>query len=62
MQQPLEMCLEILDLRAYARTKQAIDQAAKLSDIPAAMKASSYYKAVAQSTQTLVREQLARKK
>ena len=61
-QQPLALCLDILDLRAFARTKAAIDGAEKMADIPAALKTSPYYKRVTAVIATAAREALARRR
>ena len=61
-QQPLALCLDILDLRAFARTKAAIDGAERMSDIPAAVKSSPYYKRVTAVIAAAAREALARRR
>ena len=58
-EQPLDVALAILDLRAYARVKAAVDGAEKMSDISPQVKASPYYARVVAVTAATAREHLA---
>ena len=61
LQQPLGLCLDIMDLRAYSRTKDAIEQAKKSEDLPPGMVGSYYWQMVSVTTATLMKEAAAKR-